>query len=487
MATETVNSSNYFYIGLKKIIDSEAAYVDAKQQSAKLNLPKRSLNILNNISFAVKGITAAVALGYGAPLSVTALATLSLFPSNIFSCLDNKSKASISGLSSKMYEWWYYGEKNYNDNEQLNSTTTPNNSYFGDIKNWISNLETAQYFITNGLVLYYNLLPVNWLKIIVVEAVEQSLSLYCGGTLPEYYTKHALGDWIWVLTEITGEVIQCNKLLKNSSVVAQPLSVNATYFTENCLSTINWSDNYDLITQQNTNLIKYLSIINTQYAVSIIPIIACSLTGKLKNKFNSMPLVGFSMSIIPKVSAGSTVINLQSGTSISTVINLTQLSKTTEISYIKYPQQLAAIGLKFYPQSIEAYISGQIIKNNQLLATNRMAVELLSLGIQLPTETLRTTFLINGLLKWQYHINNLPNYYSPSSPVIDNKNGIIYFSWANSLYAIYLNGSLAWQYQISSSPSMQTWRLSRRRNRVCRAHGRASLRSFEDRKAIVGS
>ncbi len=35
--------------------------------------------------------------------------------------------------------------------------------------------------------------------------------------------------------------------------------------------------------------------------------------------------------------------------------------------------------------------------------------------------------------------------------------------------------------------AMQTWRLSRRRNRVCRAHGRASLRSFEDRKAIVGS
>ncbi len=40
---------------------------------------------------------------------------------------------------------------------------------------------------------------------------------------------------------------------------------------------------------------------------------------------------------------------------------------------------------------------------------------------------------------------------------------------------------------IDLPPAMQTWRLSRRRNRVCRAHGRASLRSFEDRKAIVGS
>ncbi len=40
---------------------------------------------------------------------------------------------------------------------------------------------------------------------------------------------------------------------------------------------------------------------------------------------------------------------------------------------------------------------------------------------------------------------------------------------------------------INNNHTMQTWRLSRRRNRVCRAHGRASLRSFEDRKAIVGS
>ena len=44
-----------------------------------------------------------------------------------------------------------------------------------------------------------------------------------------------------------------------------------------------------------------------------------------------------------------------------------------------------------------------------------------------------------------------------------------------------------YQTEIDDLRSMQTWRLSRRRNRVCRAHGRASLRSFEDRKAIVGS
>ena len=102
MFSGTANWSGYLYDKLKNLVDAEATYVSARQQSAKANLPKKVLSVADGVSFAVRGATAAVVLGCGAPLPITALVTLSLFPTNTFSYLATK----INGLSNKFNKWF---------------------------------------------------------------------------------------------------------------------------------------------------------------------------------------------------------------------------------------------------------------------------------------------------------------------------------------------------------------------------------------------
>ena len=284
---------DYLYGGLRSFIDAETTYVNARQQSSKANLPKTALWVADNVFFAIKGATAVVVLGYGAPLPVTALATLSLLPSNTFSYLADKAKASISRLSNKFSEW-YYGDEEYDKNKQLNLNTSYNN-----YNNLVSGLETAQYVVTNGLALYKNLLPVNWLKIIAVEAVAPPLRWCNGGVLPEYYTNNAISDWVWTLSGVAGDVIQSHRLLRNTTNMHSLSADINQRFNGNCLSIVNVTANsYNAVIQQAADLGKHLSIVDAKYAASVMPfVIAGSLGGGLKNNFMMFGNTGVNISL----------------------------------------------------------------------------------------------------------------------------------------------------------------------------------------------
>ena len=207
-----------FYNGLKNLIDAETTYVSTRQQSARANLSKALVSISDGVSFAIKGATAAIALGYGAPLPITALVTLSLFPSNTFSYLATQ----INKVSDKFNKWFFSDEHaedsgwyriSYLNRFTNNSSNKINSINLSSCLPSIKTLETTQYLITNGLTLYQNLLPVNWLKIMTMEAVEQPLRWHYEGSLPDYYVKHTIGDWIWTLSGICGELFQGGKLL----------------------------------------------------------------------------------------------------------------------------------------------------------------------------------------------------------------------------------------------------------------------------------
>ena len=323
MFAETTSWGNYFYGGLRNFIDAEAAYVDTRQQSAKANLSKKALRVADSVSFAVKGITAATILGYGAPLPIIALATLSLLPSNTFSYLATK----INRLSNKFNKW-------FSDDKQTDDSGLYGVSYkncFSDettIKQTalrldrglpsINTLETVQYLVTNGLTLYQNLLPINWLKIMAVEAVEQPLRWNYGGTLPKYYTDNFIGDWIWVLSGVTGEMVQSHRLLRSAYSEQQALSyvVISPASSVNYLPTVIWTKSRDLINKK-ANQVGCLSAINPQYVVSILPFVMSQLLGNglLKEKFNMVNtnfIVLASLSMLQTTNADNTV-NLQSG------------------------------------------------------------------------------------------------------------------------------------------------------------------------------
>ena len=220
MFTETASLGGYFYNGLKNLIDAETTYVSTRQQSARTNLSKAVVGISDGISFAIKGATAAIVLGYGAPLPITALVTLNLFPSNTFSYLATQINKVIDKFNK-----WFFSDEHAEDSDWYRVSYINRFTFTNDSNNKINSinlssclpsiktLETTQYLITNGLTLYQNLLPVNWLKIMTMEAVEQPLRWYYEGSLPDYYVKHTIGDWIWTLSGICGELFQGRKLL----------------------------------------------------------------------------------------------------------------------------------------------------------------------------------------------------------------------------------------------------------------------------------
>ena len=164
------------------------------------------------------------------------------------------------------------------------------------------------------------------------------------------------------------------------------------------------------------------------------------------------------LSMLQGADAGSTTINLQAGIQINTTVDLTQLAGTNNIAglTIKYPPQLAQSGLKIYPKLIGNYTQSQSLSDYQLLATSKNQVELLSLGIQLPNETLKTTFWGDKQLKWQYQ--QIGSRIFASSPAIGSDDTVYVGTWDGCLYAIYPNGQLRWRYQteslIRSSPSI---------------------------------
>ena len=462
MFAETTSWGNYFYGGLRNFIDAEAAYVNTRQQSAKANLPKVALSVADSVSFAVKGITAATILGYGAPLPITALATLSLFPSNTFSYLATQ----INKFSNKIDKWLssddeQTDEQSSEDKQSLGSTAASSNR-LGSISNWVPTLETVQYITTNGLTLYQNLLPINWLKIMTVEAVEQPLRWYYGGALPEYYTNNAIGDWVWMLSGVTGEMIQSHRLLRNTCYSKQLSLANVIpcpVSSINSLSTISWANSRDVI--KGANLGGYLFTNNMQHIVPILPLLITQLLGKsiFKENFNIVStnfIVLAGLSLLQTIDAGSTTINLQAGIPINTTIDLTQLAGTSNIAglIIKYPPQLAQSGLKIYPKLIGNYTQGQQLSDYQLLATSKNQVELLSLGIQLLGETLKTTFFSEGQIKWKY----LTGGGLISSPTIALDGTVYLGSQDYYLYAVNPDGNLKWKYLtgggINSAPTI---------------------------------
>ena len=452
MFETTASWDNYFYGGLRNFIDAEAAYVDIRQQSTKANLPKVALSVVDSVSFAVKGVTVAAVLGYGAPLPVTALATLSLFPSNTFSYLATK----INKFSDKFNKWFFSDDEQSNEDKHDLSVTT-NSSYLDGISNWIPTLETTQYLITNGLTLYQNLLPINWVKIMAVEVVEQPLRWYYGGALPEYYTKNAISDWVWMLSGVTGEMVQSHRLLSNACYSKlQPLSnaITSSASSVTYLPTVIWANSYDV--RKSVNLDGYLSVINTQHVVPILPFVITQMLGKslLKENFNvisSNLIVLTGLSMLQGANAGSTTINLQTGVPINVLLDLTKLTGTSDISsvVIKYPQNFAQNGLKFIPQFVRNYTQGDIREAYEILTDNVDRItEKFSNGVQLDNEISLTSFLYSeGQLKWRYKTNG---WAIENAPAVANDGTVYIGSRDDCLYAIYPNGVLKWKTQTGS-------------------------------------
>ena len=373
----------YFYTGLKNIVDWEASYIEARQQSVRSNLPKTVLNTLDGVNGAIKGVTAAIVLGYGAPLPITALVVLNLFPPKTFKY-----------LATKINEWFLDDDEHEYGMAFHSRALSCYNQL--NIRNYLPSLETLevmQPIIINGLTLYQNLLPTSWLQTMVVEAIEQPLCWCNYGKLPDYYTKQSIGVWIWALSGVSGDMLHSSTLLYRSAFAStnqrlteentlqytKPQPYKPLSLLHSNLMAINWINNNRL--NQATTLITCLSLINTR---NIIPYIV--LTG---------------LTVHSKVDAGSTTLNLQSGTPVT--VDLTQLTGTNNISnvIVTFLPELTQYGLTIYPNLVGNYVPGQTIMNYQLLAMNKEQVELLSLGIQLPGESLKTTFYVDGLLKWR--------------------------------------------------------------------------------------
>ncbi|MGD0465565.1 MAG: PQQ-binding-like beta-propeller repeat protein [Gammaproteobacteria bacterium] len=448
--------SNYVSKRLKNFVDTETSYISSRQQSMRANLPTKVLSTLDTTSWVMRGTTAAVVLSMGPSLPVTALITLNLLPTNILRKTINTIHSLIPCFT----------------NVANSSSTT---------KNLITKIETTQVLITKALTVYQGLLPINWLQTGIVEAIERPVRWFNRGELPINYTKHAIGDWIWALSGVSGELLQNSRLLSNAflgktykvleydslqkinSEINQKIKLT---FSLNCDAPIYGGQCYPAISifssfYLNTNYFKPISWINTENLAKGGLMLAGgmvsskSLTSSSINSNLFFTLLGgslfFNNKFITGVDAGYTTINLQTGAITSISIDLTQLAGTSDISSltIKYPQQLAQSGLKLYPKLIGNYASGQTAEIFQLVASNVDKVtETFSDGVQLVNETMLTSNrFVEGELKWKYQISSRQLAYPSSSPAIASDGTIYVGSYGGSLYAMYPDGSLKWQYQ----------------------------------------
>ena len=221
---------------------------------------------MDGVSGTVKGVTAAVVLGYGAPLPVMALVTFGLFPSKTF-----------KHLATKINELFF---SNY---EKIDVVSC--NEQTKGASNWLATLETTEYLISNSLALYQKVLPINWLQIMAVAIVERPLRWSHAEKLPDCYTKRFIGDWIWVLSGASGELLQSSKLLSNafSSKVSRlnETKESYTYFrkeysiphkflvtTSSNKLAINWMNNNNVI--KGTTFIACLSVIGTSNILTLM-------------------------------------------------------------------------------------------------------------------------------------------------------------------------------------------------------------------------
>ncbi len=301
-------------------------------------------------------------------------------------------------------------------------------------------------------------------------------SIYPNGNLKwQYQTGNTSSTNIFLTVAISGDdtiytgcnygicVVYFNGILKwqyvNSDGISSNLAITSgTFYVTNsqalyAVSTTVFIDQSIWPQIQQNNLhsgtqtnVSQLQIFNSNYLTfDGIPTITGSLSLECFLDPNQLHFLVINITLIQNFNFQLNVpiiFNLQQGVPINILFNLTQIPNISNL-IIHYIQELEQSNLQLYPILINNYTSNQTLKNYQLLATNINQTNLLSIGIQEPKETLKTTFLIDGQLKWLYQFND--NLLSCSSPIVDGA-GIVYALSGYSVYAINPNSKLKWQY-----------------------------------------